>query len=312
MQKAEYENLFLGLDCGGSKTTALLGDGSGKILGRGRAAGANYQIMPESTVRNNLRQAVNQAFATAGLQPGVIKGICLGIAGADRPEDKAVLSRWLKEETFAEQQLVSNDGSLLLWAGTPAGWGLGLVSGTGSIVIGRSPLGQETRAGGWGFILGDEGSGYALGRAALQNVVQAADGILPETMLTPLILDFWKLKTPQDLIPKIYQQNTSRHEIAALAPLLKTALEKQDEAACRILDQAALDLTATLAAVHSRLKLEKKIPAAFGGGILNGFPYLVEKINQNLLAKNIFLSPLTLVDEPARGALRLARQSFIT
>ena len=310
MKNTDHPNLFLGLDCGGSKTTALLGDNSGNILGRGRAAGANFQIMPKSTVRGNLRQAVNLAFASASLQPGQVKGICVGMAGADRPEDKAIIDRWLKEEAFAENQLVTNDGSLLLWAGTPEGWGLGVISGTGSIVIGRSPQGMEARAGGWGHILGDEGSGYALGRAALQRVAQAADGILPETLLSPLILDFWNLKTPQDLISKIYQQNTSRHEIAALAPLFKTALEKEDEAACQILDQAALDLSATIRAVHLRLKLEAEIPAAFGGGILISFPYLVEKIKQNLLRENICLSPLTFVKEPAQGALRLAKQTF--
>ena len=213
-----YKDMILGLDCGGSKTTALLGSLKGDIIGRGNSSGANFQTMSESSIRSNLRQAVNQAFTSAGVEPGPVGVICLGMAGVDRPAEYNTLKIWLREECFAEKQIITNDGRLLLWAGTPAGWGLGLVSGTGSIVIGRNKEGQMARAGGWGYILGDKGSGYALGKAALQVVTQAADSILPPTVLTALILDFWDLNSPQELIPKVYNQNTGRREIAALAP----------------------------------------------------------------------------------------------
>jgi N-acetylglucosamine kinase-like BadF-type ATPase len=95
---------------------------------------------------------------------------CLGLAGFDRPEDKQLLSEWAETGHWAERLLLVNDGDLVVAAGTPEGWGVGVIAGTGSIAVARAPDGRKARAGGWGHLIGDEGSAYGTVLAALKKV----------------------------------------------------------------------------------------------------------------------------------------------
>ena len=129
----------------------------------------------------------------------------LGLAGVDRPEDRALFEGWAAGRFGGAPVVIANDAELVLAAGTPDGWGIALISGTGSIVFGRSPHGEMARAGGWGHILGDEGSGYAIGVEALRAVMRAFDGRGPATALTDAVLLHWSLKTPPDLVGRVYR-----------------------------------------------------------------------------------------------------------
>ena len=298
---------YLGVDGGGTHTVALLGDHTGRILGRGEAAASNIHSAGAEAAREALRAATEQALSAAGVaQP--VAAACLGLAGAGRAAEQALWQRWATEAHLAEQVLVVNDCELVLAAGTPAGWGLALIAGTGSIALGRSASGARARAGGWGYLLGDEGSGYAVGLAALQAVARAADGRAPATSLAQAILSHWGLSEPSELVGFIYRPGVPRAEIAALAPLVELAAVAGDPVAQAILRAAGEDLARALDAVARRLGLgHQAIPCALGGSLLVRGHVVRREALAAAAALGWHLAPVALVEEPAIGALRLAR-----
>ncbi len=117
-----------------------------------------------------------RAFDAAGLTPAPVDVICLGLAGFDRPDDRKILAGWADEARWARRLVLVNDGDLVVAAGTPEGWGVGVIAGTGSIAVGRAEDGRTARAGGWGHLIGDEGSAYGVVLDALRLVARRADG----------------------------------------------------------------------------------------------------------------------------------------
>jgi N-acetylglucosamine kinase-like BadF-type ATPase len=300
--------IVLGIDAGGSKTRALAADRDGTLLGRGEGGAANYHSTGVEAAFAALGEAARRAVEQAGETPGSVRALCLGAAGMARPEDFDLFSRWVAE-TFphARARLVT-DAHIVLAAGTPEGWGLALISGTGSIAYGRTPAGAEGRAGGWGYLLGDEGSGYDIGLRALRAVTRAADGRGGETALTGRILALWGLSEPQALVRAVYA-GLARAEIARLARLVEDCAVEGDRAAASILDWAGGELAEAAAAVVRRLDLPQPVPAALTGGVLVGG----ERVRAALLAsaaeRGLRLAPVTRVEEPARGAVRLALEA---
>ena len=297
---------ILGVDGGGSKTVALLADETGRVIGRGTGGSCAFQALPEKDVRQSLRDAVNGAFAQAGIpvQPAAVLG--LGISGVDRPGDHIKVQRFLNEEHLAQENIVVNDGELLLWCGALRGWGIGVISGTGSIVIGRDPAGRFARAGGWGYRFGDEGSGFMIGTEALRAVARADDQRGPQTLLTRLVLEHWGLEKPCDLIPYVYQGNLPYAQVARLAPLVGSAAARGDAVAVEILEQAARDLIQTVAAVCRQLDFTGSVPTALGGGTLLHTQQLRAGLIRGAAEAGVRMEPLELANEPAQGAVRMA------
>jgi N-acetylglucosamine kinase-like BadF-type ATPase len=190
----------LGVDGGGSKTLALIVNEHGEEVGRGLAGGANYNAIGLDEAIKHVYAAVEQAARAAHCTPPFRKA-WLGLAGVDRHADHEVLLPHLRD--LATTVRLTNDAELLL-AALDRGVGVGLISGTGPIALGQDATGHKARSGGWGHILGDEGSGYAIAQHALQAVVRASDGRGPQTALRERILQAWILQTPEELIGEIY------------------------------------------------------------------------------------------------------------
>ena len=127
-------------------------------------------------IRDSLYNAIEGVFRQADLPMQRVASACLGLSGVDRPSDISLIRSWADSFQIAERLMIVNDARLVLAAGTPAGHGVGLICGTGSIAFGRSPDGKMSRAGGWGYILGDEGSGYDIAIQAMRAATQAIDG----------------------------------------------------------------------------------------------------------------------------------------
>jgi N-acetylglucosamine kinase-like BadF-type ATPase len=153
----------LGIDVGGTKTIGLLGDESGRIVASARGPGANLQAVGELELEKVLHAVMQETVGPLGAAPDVI---CLGIAGVDRPDDSATVRGILNRIGFKARILVVNDALIALRAGVPEGAGVVIVAGTGSIAYGCDRDGYAARSGGWGYVLGDEGSGYWMGRLA--------------------------------------------------------------------------------------------------------------------------------------------------
>jgi N-acetylglucosamine kinase-like BadF-type ATPase len=300
-------SLLLGVDAGGSKTLALVADSTGYVLGRGLAGSANYQSVGFPVASVELSRAITRALADAGLTQESVVAAVLGLAGVDRPEDKALYLQWAAGFLPAATVQIVNDAALVLAAGTPAGWGLALICGTGAIAVGRTPDGRTTRAGGWGPLLGDEGSGYALGRAALQAVMRAYDGRASRTVLTTGILSAWGLPSPDALVRRVYQEAVGPAEIAALAPVVEAAAAEGDETALAITRTAGEELALALWAVARQLELSAPVPCALAGGVIIRERMIRDALLRAAAASGLALEPVNLVAEPALGAIRLAR-----
>ncbi len=302
------ERLLLGVDGGGSKTLALAADGAGRVLGRGVAGPSNCQVVGVEAACAALDAATGAALAS--VPGGCLAAICLGLAGAGRPPDQAAIRAWAEARYPGVPVTVVHDARLALAAGTPAGWGIAVISGTGSLVYGADGSGNTARAGGWGYLLGDEGSAYAVGLAALRAVARAADGRAPETTLAEALLSHWNLDRPQDLIRRVYQTALPRAEIACLAVLVESAARSGDGTARAILQSAGRELALAVQAVVCKLELPGPIPCALAGSLLVKGEAVAAAFCRSVAEFGLELAPITPVDEPARGAIRLAKELY--
>lgn len=304
-------NVVLGLDGGGTKTVCvavaqLPAGESAEPVARVVAESTNWNSVGVEQARANLRQAVERTLQAAGTTKTGVDAICLGISGVDRPEDHARMKHWLDELLPGVPALIHNDAVIALSSGTGGElYGIVLISGTGMIAMGFNRDGERRRAGGWGPLLGDGGSGYAIGAAVLRAVTFAADCRGPQTSLTRLTLDTLGLDRVDQLVRWTYD-DISWHRIAELAPLAIRESAAGDAEARRILHDAAVDLALAVESVARRLKLHKEpFPLVFAGGGLR--PGLLAdgvraRLRRTLPAADVLFAPV----EPAIGAALLA------
>src|SRR4051812_41759376 len=242
----------LGIDAGGTKTVCLLADEGGSIVAEARGGGANLQAAGELEVEKVLHRVMEEALGDRAVVPAAI---CLGIAGVDRPDDSAVVSAIMRRIGYKARIVVVNDALVALEAGAPGQPGVVVISGTGSISYGRNARGEAARSGGWGYVLGDEGSGYWIGRAALRAVLREADRRGPPTALTKLLLEHFGVPEAQSLIYEVYHTNLKPAAIGSLAQCVQSAFSAGDTVAAGILRGAANELEASALAVARRLEL---------------------------------------------------------
>src|SRR5690606_34967862 len=153
--------LVMGIDGGATKTIAVVVDKHREMCGRSQSGPTNWNSVGLEKARDNLRQAIRGALAKAGRKPDEINAVCVGASGVDRPHDRAQLAGWLRELFPSTMLAVHNDAVIALASGTGGDvYGVVLISGTGMIVYGFDRMGHRQRAGGWGALLGDPGSGY--------------------------------------------------------------------------------------------------------------------------------------------------------
>ena len=297
----------LGIDAGGTKTVCLLADDGGHIVAEARGRGANLQAAGELEVEKVVHGVMHAALGDRGIRPAMI---CLGIAGADPPEDAATVRGIMTRIGLHIPAIVVNDALVALTAGVGSAPGVVIVAGTGSIAYGRNAANKAARAGGWGYLFGDEGAGFWIGRAVLVAIVKQFDGRGPATKLTDLVLDHLHLTSPEELVHEIYGDAARPRRIATLASLVAPAIDAGDEMASRILQHAGAELCAAAGSVITRLDLrDHPFTTVLSGGMFRGIPRLVELLRDRLheVAPR---SDVRLLDvEPAVGAVRLAIQA---
>lgn len=301
---------LIGVDGGGTKTRALIATLDQTLLGYGSAGSSNHNAVGIEAASSALDQALRAAFADAQLepQPDQIRMACFGLAGVDRPADQELLQAWARSRWPGMPAVFVNDARLVLASGTPQGWGIAVISGTGSILYGRDSQGQVARAGGWGYLLGDEGSGYDIGLAALRAVVRAADGRDPQTLLSGLVFAHWSLASVSDLVAKVYHPATTKKDIASLAPLVDQAAGQGDAAAQEILNRAGYELALAAGVVARQLVFTQAVPCALSGGLLVRGERLAHEFLSAAVDLGLQLAPVQRVTEPAQGALRMAAE----
>ncbi len=308
-------DLVLAVDAGGTKTVACLARSTGpmmhEILGRGRAGGGNPLSVGFDEATLAIDVAVTAARRAANLATASVARAVLSVAGAANPEIAGHFVRWARDEKLAERVAVVSDVLPILAAGTDGGVGIALIAGTGSVAYGRAAYGRTIRCGGWGYLVGDEGSGYAIGRAGLRLAL--ADFEANAGSLGPLaaaFVDELQAGTAAELVKAIYANVNPRALIASLSPLVVKAAEDGDSAAQRILNVAAQDLAALVAQAAQAVGLaEQRFQLALAGGVLVGSKSVREQLASQLATLTIECESL-LVADPLVGCLRLADPEF--
>jgi N-acetylglucosamine kinase-like BadF-type ATPase len=297
--------VLLGVDGGGTKTHALVADANGHTLGVGHAGSSNHHTVGVAAAVRAIRAAVGAARAQAGLAVDqVADAASFGLAGMDTERDIALMTDALVPTSLAARAEIVNDTELVLAAGTPDGIGVALLSGTGSISFGRNAAGAVARTGGWGYLLGDEGSGYAIGLAALRSCTQTADGRADAHALLAAVLAHWQLARAEDLLARVYGPQTTHTDIARIAEIVVALADAADPHAARMLDAAAFSLARMAETVAKRLALVAP-PLALGGGLLAANEALRGRVLAELALP---FGPIACVRDPATGAITRARR----
>ncbi|HET9319598.1 MAG TPA: BadF/BadG/BcrA/BcrD ATPase family protein [Bryobacteraceae bacterium] len=244
--------LFLGVDGGQSSTEALIGDDAGRVLGTGLGGPCNHVGAAEG--REKLARAVGESVALAAKQAGFdasqmqFEAACFGMSGG--PDDKQVI---LGEILRARKLVVTHDALIALSGATGGEPGVVTIAGTGSIAFGRNAAGETARAGGWGFLFGDEGSGFDIARQALRAALRFEEGWGPQTSLHRALLDFAGAADANELMHRLYTREWPKPRVAALAKLVETEALASDAVARDILLNAAQQLATLAVSVRRRL-----------------------------------------------------------
>jgi N-acetylglucosamine kinase-like BadF-type ATPase len=298
---------FLGVDGGQSSTTALIGDELGRVLGMGRAGPCNHVATREGRAKfvDAIQGCLHAASAQAGLELSSVRftTACLGFSGG--PADKESI---LREMIATERMLVTHDALIALSGATAGQPGLIAIAGTGSIAFGRNASGQTARAAGWGYMFGDEGSGFYITRQALRAALRSEEGWGPSTSLRSVLLDATGATNVDELLHRLYTPEFPRSRIAALAKLVDQAAENGDSTAHNILTEAAQQLAIIAAAVRGQLfKPGETARVSYVGGVfrsrlvLERFRMLAEMEEGNRVSPPAY--------GPAAGALLEAYQT---
>lgn len=277
------------------------------ILGRGTAGPGNPRAAGFDVAQANIEAAIEQAFADANLPRQPVAAACFGLAGCGRAEEQQRMSAWAKGNQIAEAVQVTGDAEPILAAASPDNWGIALICGTGSLAWGRNQRGQSARCGGWGYLIGDDGSAYAIALAGLRAAVRAADGRGPPTVLLSHFQVQLGVSEPAELVGKIYVPETTVERVASLAMTVFQSAPS-DAVAERIIATAAKELAKMTAALVGRLQLPTRgFPLALAGGVLLNQPRFQQLVREEIAMRGLTPS-IVAVGEPIVGAVKLARQ----
>ncbi len=294
----------LGIDAGGTKTVCLLADEHGTIVATARGPGANLHAAGELAVEKVLHELMETAIGDRDVVPAAV---CLGIAGVDREDEAQTVRAIMRRIGHKSKVLVVNDALVALVAGACDAPGIVIIAGTGSIAYGRNAAGEAARAGGWGHLIGDEGSGYWIGREALTAVMRAADRRGPATELTTVILSHFNVSDVSRLPRIVYDRRQPRMAVAALGPIVQRAAQGGDAVAARILERAAEELVLAARSVAARLEMRGDAFAFYlAGGVFQVVPSLVQELSRRLIEVAPRSNVELLEAEPAVGAVWLA------
>jgi glucosamine kinase len=332
--------LFLGIDGGGTRTTAWLANEAGRILARAvtgpsnplkvgfEAAQRELLRAARTTLRQagvgacfrppNIRDPLNGKAAVAPLrerrrQPShsdraqrvpALDAVCVGLAGVDRPQVHRRLCTWLRKSIPARFHLLTTDAAIALRAAIGDSPGVIVVSGTGSIAYGRDDRGRVLRSGGWGVAYDDAGSGYELGHKAIVAALHDYDGRGRYTQLSAKVCQALRIPDITQVVPK----SLTPRQIAALFPLVLEAARRRDFVARELCEQGGRDLAGLAGALLKRLGwLRRVVPVVCAGGVFRSSPRIRRSFARYLHRAAPQARVLLLRHPPVEGALALAR-----
>lgn len=298
--------LVFGADGGGTKTIGLLADERGTVLAERTVGAANVHVVGVEAAASQLVLLLTQCCAAAGCNPGDVRALVLGLAGAGREEVRRQLGEQLTTLLGSSLPLmIETDARVALEGAFAGNHGIVIIAGTGSVVIGKAPNGAVALVGGWGRALGDEGSGYFLGVEALKVLAARLDGSVAPSPLTRLITAVLQRETRESLLELLYRE---RYDPAQLAPVVLRAAQEGDGRADEILRRGAVALADQARTLAERLRFESEIPTVLHGGVMQ--TEYARRVSEQL--RKILPAARVQVPEhsPAYGAVLMALRSL--
>ncbi len=288
-------DLIIAVDAGGTKTECLIGTTQGEILAKSVSGPANYQLVGGDGMLRTVSELLRTADGHYSSAKRGFEVMWVGVAGIDRSGEREQVTRALQALGVSRRVVVDNDATIALASGTMGGPGIVVVAGTGSIAFGINENGKRARAGGWGYILGDEGSAYHIGRMALSAVTRAADGRGRPTLLSQAIIDHFRIESIDGLVRLAYTDKLGRRDIANLSVIVAEAATEGDEIAKTILNLAGAELGTAAGAVAKTLGMERTaFPCVTTGGVFKSG----NEVSQALMRELAKAAPLSRLTKP--------------
>lgn len=305
------ETLFAGVDGGGSKTEIVLVDGDLRPLATVQTGPSNFLRVGLEASLKNIADGLAAVVDQAGASMSSVRMIYCGIAGTAHPKHRDELRAALTTALGTTLLRVETDARIALTGalgGRPGGI---VISGTGSVAFARTATGREAIAGGWGPIMGDEGSGYWIARQGMASIVRSFDGRGPKTTMSKWLCDDFDICTAPDLKLFVYAPDATPAKISRLNRVVTEAAEHGDVPAQTILRKAGNELASCGRAALQKVDLAGG-PASLswaGGAFLSG-RFLLDSFREWCAE---MMPNVDLVDpegSPAFGAARLARDAW--
>jgi len=296
----------LGVDGGGTWTRALIMRLDGTVVGRGQAGPSNPITNGVEQALSNIIEAVNSARQVSGVED--FNASTLGLAGATRSHLGEEIFERLPS-IYGDTKIVSDAHSALAGA-NGCRPGVVVIAGTGSIAYGMNKKGEEARAGGWGWRLGDVGSGYAIGKNSIIAALKEHDQSGPPTILKEMIMGHLGLSDMEEIIDWAYDPKREPSHFASIVPIVKEAETRGDSVASYIMENAGNQLGLVAQAVIKRLQLGGGFPVACSGGVFkqpNRYNSAFEETVRKVAQMCVFIEPMF---TPTVGSALLALKSL--
>jgi N-acetylglucosamine kinase-like BadF-type ATPase len=304
------ETCVIGIDGGQTSTKCVLAGAEGRVLAQGAGPGMVHLSAEqgEAIFSRALQAAIASAWQAAGLSPQPVGALVMGLTGVETGTPEANQAGQLARTLTGARhvQAVSDADTALFGAhgGLP---GLIVIAGTGSHIRGMNAQGEYASVGGWGWMLGDEGSAMWLGRAGLMAALHAEDGTAPATALVEILRDHLGLPRFRDAVKRIvYAPDFGARGFAQLAAQVSAAAQAGDAVAMKLIQQAGGDLARQVLAVHTRLALPGAAPVSPLGGAFAHVHALRAGFEQALRNANSRAQVTEAKHTPAMGAVLMA------
>ena len=294
--------MFLGIDGGGSRTTAALFDRDGTFLREACAGSINFYSNPLSDVRDNLASLIRDVCRGTGILS--FQSVFIGSSALSGRADADTIRRLTDGILRADVIGMDSDLFIALEAACRDGVCAAAICGTGSMAVARDTDGRILHKGGYGYLLGDEGSGYAIALEAVRCALRSADGSGENTTLEDAVRRFFRSPDADALIVRFYDPPIRRQDVAAFLPEVNRCAQSGDACAIRILESQADDFARTVRALLQTLPDD--CPLGLWGGVFLHVPRFTARFRQAFDGRDVFLLPYP----PQLGAVFAAWKQF--
>lgn len=295
---------ILGVDGGATNTEAVVVNSDFDLLGRGIDGAGNYHRVGKESAKENIRQSIEEALSKAEMESRKLDWGVFGLSGMDCDEDYDVFSELLNMG-FCKERTIVNDVVLSYYSVTAGDPGISVISGTGSIVYGVNRAGEDVRVGGWGWLIGDEGSGYYIARRGLQEAAKGYDGRRESNSLIDAAMEYFEIDSFEEVFTQVYGDVGKGKALAPFAEYVVQAASDGDRAAQEVVEDACEELLEAVLAAKDRLDMDGEFIVGFTGGLFSS-DFFLSKFEEHVLESIPEARLMEPIDHPVVGAVALA------